>query len=82
MGFVVKSLYSNNLEFRTLKLCSKCNCKLKNYKNPDKVLVSIGCKSSGSENKNTTFTENFCKILDFDFLEEVKFNPSVVFYRG
>ena len=42
-------------EFRTSKLCSKCNCKLENYKNLHRVLVCRGCKSSGSESKNTTF---------------------------
>ena len=42
-------------EFRTSKLCSKCNCKLENYNNLHRVLVCRGCKSSGSESKNTTF---------------------------
>jgi len=82
VGFVIKSLYSNDLEFRTLKLCSKCNCELENYKNLDGVLVCFGCKSSSPESRNITFTENFCKILDFDFLEQVKFNQLVAFYRG
>jgi hypothetical protein len=42
-------------EFRTSKLCSKCNCNLENYNNLHRVLVCRGCKSSGSESKNTTF---------------------------
>ena len=42
-------------EFRTSKLCSKCNCELENYKNLHRVLVCRGCKSSGSESKNTAF---------------------------
>ena len=42
-------------EFRTSKLCSKCNCELEHYNNLHRVLVCRGCKSSGSESKNTTF---------------------------
>ena len=42
-------------EFKTSKLCSKCNCELENYNNLHRVLVCRGCKSSGSESKNTTF---------------------------
>jgi len=46
-------------EFRTSKLCSKCNSILENAKINNKklhrVLVCRGCKSSGSESKNTTF---------------------------
>ena len=42
-------------EFRTSKLCSKCNCNLENYNNLHRVLVCRNCKSSGSESKNTTF---------------------------
>lgn len=42
-------------EFRTSKLCSHCNCELEHYNNLHRVLVCHGCKSSGSESKNTTF---------------------------
>lgn len=42
-------------EFRTSKLCSRCNCELEHYNNLHRVLVCRGCKSSGSESKNTTF---------------------------
>ena len=42
-------------EFRTSKLCSHCNCELEHYNNLHRVLVCRGCKSSGSESKNTTF---------------------------
>ena len=42
-------------EFRTSKLCSKCNCELESYNNLHRVLACRGCKSSGSESKNTTF---------------------------
>ena len=42
-------------EFKTSKLCSKCNCELENYNNLHRVLVCRGCKSSGLESKNTTF---------------------------
>ena len=42
-------------EFRTSKLCSKCNCELEHYNNLHRVLVCRNCKSSGSESKNTTF---------------------------
>ena len=41
-------------KFRTSKLCNKCNCELEHYNNLHRVLC-IGCKSSGSESKNTTF---------------------------
>ena len=42
-------------EFRTSKLCSRCNCELEHYNNLHRVLVCRNCKSSGSESKNTTF---------------------------
>jgi hypothetical protein len=42
-------------EFRTSKLCNKCNCELVNYKRLHRVLICHGCKSSGSESKNSTF---------------------------
>ena len=42
-------------EFKTSKLCSKCNCELENYNNLHRILVCRSCKSSGSESKNTTF---------------------------
>ena len=42
-------------EFRTSKLCSKCNYELESYNNLHRVLACRGCKSSGSESKNTTF---------------------------
>jgi len=46
-------------EFRTSKLCSRCYSILENAKinnnNLHRVLVCRGCKSSGSESKNTTF---------------------------
>lgn len=42
-------------EFRTSKLCSRCNCELEHYNNLHRVLVCRGCKSSGLKSKNTTF---------------------------
>ena len=42
-------------EFKTSKLCSKCENALENYRGLHRVLVCRGCKSSGSESKNTTF---------------------------
>jgi hypothetical protein len=46
-------------EFRTSKLCSKCNSELDNYKNIHRLLVCSKCnisnKSDGSESKNVTF---------------------------
>jgi len=42
-------------EFRTSKLCSKCNGVLKHYKNLHRVLICPCCKSGGLENKNTIF---------------------------
>ena len=42
-------------EFRTSKLCSKCNNELKNYKNIHRLLVCNDCKSNGSESKKITF---------------------------
>ena len=46
-------------EYRTSKLCSKCNSELENYKNIHQLLVCSKCnisdKSDGSESKNITF---------------------------
>lgn len=42
-------------EYKTSKLCSKCNCDLENYKKLHRVLVCRNCKSSGLESKNSTF---------------------------
>ena len=52
-------------EFRTSKLCSKCNCELENYKNLHRVLVCRGCKSSGLESKNTAFMNACMNILQY-----------------
>lgn len=46
-------------EFRTSKLCNKCNSELENYKNIHRLLVCSRCnisdKSDGSESKNIIF---------------------------
>ena len=40
-------------EFRTSKLCSKCDKELTNYKRLHRVLVCNGCKSSGYRNEES-----------------------------
>jgi hypothetical protein len=42
-------------EFRSSKLCSRCEGELKNYKRLHRVLVCNGCKSSGSESEKSIF---------------------------
>ena len=46
-------------EFKTSKLCSKCNGELENFRNIHRLLVCSKCnisdKSDGSESKNVTF---------------------------
>ena len=46
-------------EFKTSKLCSKCGSELEKYNNLHRVLVCRGCKSSGSESKNTSFMNRY-----------------------
>jgi hypothetical protein len=67
VGFVIKSLYSNDLEFRTLKLCSKCNCELENYKNLDGVLVFLVVKAVAQKAEILHLHKTFVKFQILTF---------------